>query len=47
MLSVHKRCNTASLLNLGNRMERQRGFTRTFRAIDLDYATFGVPTTEG
>ncbi|EAQ73700.1 recombinase A [Synechococcus sp. WH 5701] len=27
MLSIDKRCNTATLLNLSNRMERQRGFT--------------------
>ena len=36
MLGVYESTHTASLLRLGDDMERQSGLARTFRAVDLD-----------
>ncbi len=36
VFGIDKRTGPAKLLGFGNRVQRQRGFTRTFRTIDFD-----------
>ena len=38
MLSIDKRTSTTQLLHFSNRLQRQCGFTRGFRTINLNYA---------
>ena len=38
MLRIDERGCPAQFLNLGNRMQRQRGFTRAFRTLNFEHA---------
>ena len=47
MLRIHEGRHTTTLLHFSNRVQGERGFTGTFRAVDLHHTTLRVTTTQG